>query len=258
MARTSLRRQLRRLVSALPRVRFLERLCRFYAHTVDGEGFADMTINGELAFLRSVAPDCRVVFDVGAHRGAWTARALEANGELEVHCFEPEPQAYEELAARPFPGRVLRRPLAVSSRTGRGELFLRTGSLYPKPRWAPGGPRALGPTATVELVTLDDYCREHAVARIDLLKLDVEGHEMAALGGASRLLAAGAIRRVQFEYGPFHIYARTFFKDFFELFSDHGYDVFKILPRSLERVAAYDERLDNFVYKNFAALRRNG
>jgi FkbM family methyltransferase len=43
-------------------------------------------------------------------------------------------------------------------------------------------------TETVEIVTIDDYVRQHGVARLDAIKLDVEGGEAAALAGATEVL----------------------------------------------------------------------
>ena len=46
---------------------------------------------------------------------------------------------------------------------------------------------------------LDDYCAEHGIERIDLLKLDVEGAELEALRGAERLLREARVGCVMFE-----------------------------------------------------------
>jgi FkbM family methyltransferase len=40
----------------------------------------------------------------------------------------------------------------------------------------------------VEAVTLDSFCEQDSIGRIDYLKLDVEGSELEALIGASGLL----------------------------------------------------------------------
>ena len=48
-------------------------------------------------------------------------------------------------------------------------------------------------------MSLDGYCTEHGIERIDLLKLDVEGAELETLEGAAQLLVDGRIRCVLFE-----------------------------------------------------------
>jgi FkbM family methyltransferase len=53
----------------------------------------------------------------------------------------------------------------------------------------------------VTATTLDDYCAERRVSRIDLLKIDVEGAEYDVLRGAQGLLEGKAIRCCVFEFG---------------------------------------------------------
>ena len=48
--------------------------------------------------------------------------------------------------------------------------------------------------------TIDHYLQEETIARVDLLKLDVEGFELVALRGARRSLETKVIRAVYFEY----------------------------------------------------------
>jgi Methyltransferase FkbM domain len=63
------------------------------------------------------------------------------------------------------------------------------------------GNKAVAPEADllVQAISLDDYCAEQGVERIDYLKIDVEGAELNALQGARGLLARGAVSVIQFE-----------------------------------------------------------
>ena len=45
----------------------------------------------------------------------------------------------------------------------------------------------------VPTTTLDDFCSGHAIDRVNVLKMDIQGGELMALQGASRLLEAKAI-----------------------------------------------------------------
>ena len=56
-------------------------------------------------------------------------------------------------------------------------------------------------TAEVPSVSLDDYCAEREIDRIDLLKVDVEGAELDVLRGSERLLRTRAVRCCVFEFG---------------------------------------------------------
>jgi FkbM family methyltransferase len=59
----------------------------------------------------------------------------------------------------------------------------------------------------VPVTTLDDYCHRHAIERIDVLKMDIQGAELAALRGAQSLLQE---RRID------AIFTETFFVSHYE------------------------------------------
>lgn len=245
-----------RAAIALPAPRLLYRACRLYQNAKDGENFGDMTINGEVRFLRSQAGACRVVFDVGANRGEWTRHAVAATEGARIHCFEPASAAFETLVGNGFPSRVVCHRLGLSDEAGEGRIHVATGSLYGGRAHAHDDPAAL-PTEVVQLDTLDGYCSDHAIEQIDLLKLDVEGHEMAVLRGGRKMLLDGRIKRVQFEYGPCNIDSRVLLRDFFDLFVELNFALYQITPHRLAEVKRYDPRRENFQYKNFAALHRS-
>jgi hypothetical protein len=49
-------------------------------------------------------------------------------------------------------------------------------------------------------VTVDQFCAERGVDRLDLLKIDTEGHELEVLEGASQTLQARGVRFVFLEF----------------------------------------------------------
>ncbi|HUA51078.1 MAG TPA: hypothetical protein VMB81_02880, partial [Candidatus Sulfotelmatobacter sp.] len=107
------------LAAALPRARRDDALylaCRDYVARCDGTGNSDMATNGELALLSATIPSCRVVFDVGAHTGDWTAAALALNPALVVHAFEPSARNAAALRARNFPAGVMRSRVVMTDR----------------------------------------------------------------------------------------------------------------------------------------------
>jgi FkbM family methyltransferase len=53
----------------------------------------------------------------------------------------------------------------------------------------------------ITIVTLDEQLDRHAIPRLDLWKLDIEGHELEALRGAAAALAQGRIRAIFMEVG---------------------------------------------------------
>ena len=51
----------------------------------------------------------------------------------------------------------------------------------------------------VPLISLDRFCKEHQLEKIDFLKIDVQGYEPAVLVGACGLIDRGAIQMIFFE-----------------------------------------------------------
>ena len=127
-----------------------------------------------------------VIVDVGANRGTMTTWFREAGAE--VWAIEPDPRCYEDLCRAATPERVLQ--MAVGATTGTTTLYrskaAEHNSLYPE-NVLQGG--VVDPIE-VPLTTLDDLQASGALpARIDAIKVDAQGAEVAILQGATRLTA---------------------------------------------------------------------
>ena len=78
--------------------------------------------------------------------------------------------------------------------------------------------------------------------------------------GAARTLERGGISALTFEFGSGNVNSRTFFRDFWELLSGHGYRIERIIPggRTVP-VDNYGEELEYFRgATNYIATLRNG
>ena len=102
--------------------------------------------------------------------------------------------------------------------------------------------------------TGDRYCEERGIETIDLLKIDVEGFEDRVLRGFSRMLGAGKVTAVQFEYGLANINTRFLLKDFHELLEGMGFVVGKVFPKYVD-FRPYEIATDeDFKGPNFLAV----
>lgn len=237
---------------------FLYRLCRHYVNYVNGENNGDIRTNGELWWLREALPHCTIVFDVGANIGEWASLALQINPTVNIHCFEPSANTFERLRENLTAQTecVTLNPFGLSTAREIRTLHLfgdcaGTNSLYPREGLNIHQSRS----ETVHLETLDQYCQDQGLGRIDLLKIDVEGHELSVLQGAALMLEQGRIERIQFEYGGTFIDARILLKDIFGLLTPLGYRLYKIYPGRLASAECYEQRFENFQYQNWVALR---
>lgn len=217
---------------------------------------------GELRLLDDVAsrsrPNPPIVFDVGAHIGAYSAAVLERLPSARVLAFEPSEDAFRELERR-IGARAQVFNIGLSNENGSAVLYSDRAlspiaSLFE--RELDHSAIAMSRQETVGLRKLDDFCQEHNIERIDLLKLDVEGNELKVLDGAEKLLSGGAIDVIQFEFGGCNIASRTYFQDFFSLLSDQ-YSLYRIVRDGLVLIDSYSEDHEIFVTINYAAIRRS-
>lgn len=152
----------------------------------------------ELEYLSTRVPRGGVAVDVGAHKGAylfWLRKLVGAEGR--VFAFEPQPvlaRYLQDIVRRMGWTNVTVENLGVSSRPGRLPLFVPASRSGVSPGASLHSHAADGSESTidVEVVSLDDYFAARDVERIDVLKCDVEGHELEVFRGASRLLTHSA------------------------------------------------------------------
>lgn len=151
---------------------------------------------------QSMAKGAKTIFDVGANAGIYSLAALAVQPGADVHAFEPTPEIAKRLrATAKLNGldQLYVHELAVSSKTGsatlhrfRGELDANEGMNFITHRTGSEG-------ETVQTVCLDQFCEERSIDNIDLLKVDVQGHEHAVLKGAERLIRGGRISAIFME-----------------------------------------------------------
>jgi FkbM family methyltransferase len=179
-----------------------------------------------------------MIFDVGANVGATALRYRELFPEGTIHCFEPYPESFAQLrAALSSDKRVFLHELALSSAAGRAILRVNrsaeTNSLLASDR---RGERYWGvglletdSEIEVEVQSVDLFCARHGIARLDILKLDVQGAEYSVLEGASGLLAAQRIDLVYTEVimAPTYLGQRQLL-DYLALFSAKRYQLFDL------------------------------
>jgi hypothetical protein len=104
----------------------------------------------------------------------------------------------------------------------------------------------------ISLKTLDGFCSEQGIEKIDFLKIDVEGHELFVLKGAAQMLQSKKIRFIQFEFGSLHVFSRTFFKDFWDMLSPF-YTICRVVGDGIVEIRSYSENLEIFRTANFLA-----
>ena len=99
------------------------------------------------------------------------------------------------------------------------------------------------------------YCKAKNVNRIDYLKIDTEGSELAALKSFDTYIQEGKIKFIQFEYGKPSLYGDSILSNFFGVL-DSQYSIHRILPEGITEQLKYSEELESFGWSNYLAIHK--
>jgi FkbM family methyltransferase len=129
-----------------------------------------------------------VIVDCGANQGIYTCAFAKLTGRTgKVIAFEPQTYAIDVLdnniQINGFTNVVVI-PTAVSDHAGSAVLDVSKGAVSASIVRDYGRQGAI----TVPTVTIDDTIETLNLTQIDILKMDIEGAELVALGGCERLL----------------------------------------------------------------------
>jgi FkbM family methyltransferase len=261
--KTQLKKSVEKLFTLVPSDNLIMyNYCKRYVDRFNGDNNDDLLLNGEADFLQRYIPRCEVVFDVGANIGDWAQTALSFNRNINLHCFEPSKPTFQRLSQQIFPPNTILNNFGLGSSLEERIMYvsdddIALNSLYKRSGLESIGLKIPEQEETIYLDTLDNYCLNCGIERIDWLKIDVEGHELAVFTGAKTMIEAERINLIQFEYGGTYIDSRIFLKDIFEIFKGLNYSFYKIYPQNLRLIKLYDALYENFQYQNWAII-RNG
>lgn len=160
--------------------------------------------------MRALTPGTLV--DVGANKGQFSLLARTLHPDLLIHAFEPlsaPARRYRRLFSHQQ--NVHLHPIAAGEASATAEIHVSgradSSSLLPitdlQDKLFPGTAQASVETVRIERV--DDILSEAALADPILVKLDVQGYELAALKGMPKLLARAR-----------HVYAEVSFQELYE------------------------------------------
>ena len=156
----------------------------------------------ERQLLRRILFRGAIVVDAGANIGIYSqflSRCVGPTGV--VHSFEPSPENFKRLqsATRKL-SNVRLSQAAVGESSGRSELYL-SDKLNVDHRDLLRPKEIRADTVPIEMVALDDYFKPGQ--RVDLIKMDIQGYELHALRGASRVLADNPGIKLLIEFWPY-------------------------------------------------------
>jgi len=147
-----------------------------------------------------------VIFDIGANRGEITLKYQSLFLSATLYAFEPFLDTFEILASRTkdFSNiHIFQKALSDKQET---KIFyinnnVDTNSLLKPKKMGLSSDAAVRNISSVEVETstIDEFCDKYNIKMIDILKLDIQGGELAALKGAEKMLKSKRIRLIYTE-----------------------------------------------------------
>ncbi len=190
----------------------------------------------------------QTVVDVGAMIGYYTlicARRVGSRGR--VFAFEPDPDNFEILRRNiKINGlsNVVSEQFAASDRSGPSQLYRSWDNNGDHRSFDVGDGRKV---VEVQAIELDEYFRERADL-VDLVKLDVQGHEWAVVRGMSSLLKRNEQVLVMTEYSPLLLTQSGFgHEEYLRLLTGMGFALYEIDEGAAQvRPVSVQELLDRY------------
>jgi FkbM family methyltransferase len=146
-----------------------------------------------------------VIIDGGAHLGGTTEVLGALLPDATFHCFEPDPtlgKTLENIFSDNPRVHVVR--AALGDVPGKAKFNINvsrpTNSLLPSSESLQSDLKQLCQLVEqveVEVTTIDEYCRENSIARVDVVKLDLQGYDYLALKGATATLKKASVALVE-------------------------------------------------------------
>ncbi len=196
-----------------------------------------------------------VILDVGANSGNWTQNLRNFFPDSEIHAFEPSKSTYAVLLASTknlenlstynfgFGDLEQSQPLFYEQeKSGMASLYKRDLSHISI---------EFDKFEEVQIKRLDNWLAQSKV-QANVLKIDVEGHELAVLKGLGDYLTS--FKLIQFEFGGTDIDSRTFFQDFWNIFKDTNFRLYRLTPRGKIPILTYKETDEVFSFTTYFAI----
>lgn len=239
----------------------LFKLARFVESTaahLQGKGYGSATIRKENQLVHSLlGKKSRLAIDIGGNIGEYTAEIRRLNPDSEIHTFEPSATNIEKLNLRfAHDHKIKVLPFAISDSTGEATLFSDesgSGLASLTRRKLAHFNIEFNMKENVTTIKFEDYWRTELKKRdIDIVKIDIEGHELFALKSFGESVFSTKV--IQFEFGGCNIDTRTYFQDFWYFFKERNFDLYRITPLNIEHIKRYRESDEYFRTTNYVAV----
>ncbi len=190
----------------------LNKILRNFGAEIHGVGYIEKLRNadpGKNEWLKQnelLHGNATIIFDVGANRGQSTEKYIQIFPQSKIHAFEPFPETCE-IFRNKYSGNpsVILNECALSNSIGTATLNVNTSvdtnSILETKSLGVTSDKSCKTLGQIEIKTdtLDHYCKDNNIQKIDILKIDVQGAEIKVLSGSENMLKEGRIQLIYIE-----------------------------------------------------------
>lgn len=203
--------------------------------------------------LRRLVGPGSTVIDCGSNIGAYAIPIARLVAPGRVIAFEPHPVTFRRLEANILLNRldnVEAVPLGLSDCVEEMTLFgesLTTASAHKH--------RDSSHATRISCTTIDRYCAEHGISKVDFMKVDIEGGEMKCLRGAEATIGRNRRLVLQVEIDSNCEHSGVTRQELFRYITSMGFDAWQPrgFPFAMRRLHAVDDRYsDNVLFTRHA------
>ena len=241
-----------------------------FAKNLNGRGNMDHEKNGEFQLIdeiiKSQFNNDFIFFDGGANVGTTSVKLIQTckvyNKKYKLFSFEPFEQASTKFTSNlnninckeNIDYTLIKKGL--SNKVGNVKFY------YDSSSEASGqnsliNHHMLDKFVKIQTTTIDDFFENKNLAKIDFLKLDIEGYEYMALLGARKTLSKNLINYIQLEYNQTWIEGGGSIKKILDLCKEFNFKLFIISNNCLYSIPSYSFVLDDFFYCNLLMVHNN-
>jgi len=190
-------------------------------------------IDPYIDMARIVKTEQPMLFDIGANYGQTIDDFREVFKNPMIHSFEPSPEVFGPLknkVSRINNVSVWNYGVGASQ----GSLLLNENNQQNMSSFLEIGNDGWGEIdhkTKVPIITVDEFCEDHNIERIDVLKIDTQGFELEVLKGALNSLKAGNIGLLYFEVTFIDMYrGLPGLDELYKFAKDNGFELVAIYP----------------------------
>ena len=157
--------------------------------------------------------DLKIAFDVGAHEGETLQYLLKIKSINKIYSFEPQILSYDKMVKKyNFYNKIVLNNIALSNNSDDKVFFINalsstssfshldSNSLLLKfKNLILNEKDSIKSSIILKTSTIDSYVSGNDIDKIDLLKIDTEGHELEVLMGAKKTINENKVRYILIE-----------------------------------------------------------